>query len=259
LTTCIYKQWWGLQVTHKGETNMQPSNWGDKFSHIAMKDLARFLSTYNMVTQTLAVDGTNVYNIQSGGGGDCTINGVYIAALAADAELLHATEGAAPSAAWAANTSYSADDTVYTGTLTNVNQMFWKCLKAHKSMHGLEPDGNRNQNLWQAIPNAYGISMVVDATINVMVTAESDGTLGIWTACIVQGAGNAQPALIVPYFDPAIYCVVAFIEIDNTTNAATNIYGAAGTGAGYITYATDGTFLQVIGPVLPHPTNMPVN
>lgn len=236
---------------------MQSSNWGDKFSHVAMKDLARFLSTYNMAGQTLAVDGSNVYNIQSAGGGDCTINGIYVPGLAADAELLQATEGAAPGAIWTQRTSYDIDDQVYMGTLATIDQKFYKCLKAHVA--GAEGTPAENPQLWEAIPNAYGLSMVVDATCNVMVTAQADGTLGMWLASIVQGAGNVIPALVVPFFDPAVYCVVGFMEVDHTTNAATGILGAVGTGVGYLTWATDATFLEVIGPVFPHPDNMPRN
>ena len=59
---------------------------------VGQKEVMAYLSTYNMATQAVAVDGTNIYNVQTTGGGACSINGVLIPALAADAELLLATE-----------------------------------------------------------------------------------------------------------------------------------------------------------------------
>jgi len=242
---------------------MLANNWGDKFGHRPMKDLARFLTTYNMASQTIAVD-ENVYDIQSTGTGACTINGIYIPSLTVDAAYPIATAQAAPTVtteSWPlladANSALAVDDEVYTGTLTGVSQKFYKVLVAHNA--------NRDQapvdcpELFQAIPNAHTLALAINEVFMAMVTAESDGTLGVWIACSVLGTGEAQPALVVPYFDPAVYCVVAFMGINNTTNAAENSYGAVGTGAGYITHATDATFYQVIGPVFPHPNNMPKN
>ena len=243
---------------------MLANNWGDKFGHRPMKDLARFLTTYNMASQTIAVD-ENVYDIQSTGTGACTINGIYIPSLTVDAAYPIATAQAAPTVtteSWqllcdAGVTTFAVDDEVYTGTLTGVSQKFYKCLAAHKCIDGTQPA--QNPQLWQAIPNAHTLALAINEVFMAMVTAESDGTLGVWIACSVLGTGEAQPALVVPYFDPAVYCVVAFMGINNTTNAAENSYGAVGTGAGYITHATDATFYQVIGPVFPHPDNMPKN
>ena len=248
---------------------MQSSNWGDMFSHTAMKDLARFLTTYNMADQTVAVDGTNVYNIQSSGTGDCTINGVYIPSLAADAELLIITDQAAPTVtteSWellcaAGVTSFAVDDEVYTGTLTGVSQKFYKCLVAHDCIYGTEPANN--PNLWQAIPNADTLSMIADATCWFMVTAESDGTLGLWIASTELGVAAAAPTngLRVPYFDPSVYCVIAFVYIDNDEYDATGVVGAALTDDGGIDWdsGADATYHVVLGPVFPHPDNMPKN
>jgi len=62
------------------------SNWPDFFNYAPMKELAGFLSSYNMASQTVALD-ANANDIQSSGGGACMINGVFIPALAADAAL----------------------------------------------------------------------------------------------------------------------------------------------------------------------------
>ena len=248
------------------------SNWGKYFGHTAMKELAAFSTTYNMADQTVAVDGTNVYNIQSGGTGACVINGVYIPSLTADDELLIKTDQAAPTVtteSWPlladANSALAVDDEVYTGTLTGVSQKFYKVLVAHNA--------NRDQapadcpDLFQAIPNIDTLSLIEDATLWVMITAESSlgtlGQLGMWIASTELGVAAAAPTngCVVPYFDPSYYCVVAFAYLLNTTGNATGIVGAAGTGAGYIemTAAADMTYYVQLGPVYPAIANMPKN
>jgi hypothetical protein len=234
---------------------MQTSNWGDRFSHVAMKDLARFLTTYNMVSQTVAVDGVNVYNVQTTGGGDCTINGVYIPALTADAELLINTEQPAPTAAWATRTTYSVDDLVYTGVLQAETQKFWKCLQAHNSEDSLTPAGNLNPTLWQAMPDLDEMELLDDFRMKIMITAEADGTMGLWSASAHSAIGT-EPTLKIPYFDPSVYVVIGIIDYANDAASATVTFGESGGGSDF---GTDGTFIDVIGPVFPHPDNMPKN
>ena len=247
---------------------MQKSNWGDRFSYTPMADMARFLTTYNMGTQTLAVD-TLVYAIQtSGTGGQCTINGVFIPSLDRDAEHIMATAQPAPTTtteSWellcaAGVTSFVADDEVYTGIITGISQKFYKCLVAHDCVYGTEPANN--PNLWQAIPNIDGLSMADHAVTWAMVTAEADGTLGVWIASEAFVVRTADAVLKVPYFDPSIYCVIAFVDLENELNNGTGVVGSALIGAGGIdwTAAADATVYNiVIGPVFPHPDNMPKN
>ena len=145
------------------------SLWGNLFSHVPMRELAGYLTTYNMDTQTIAVDGTNVYNIQSTGTGQCVINSAYINSLTVDAELL-ITDGEVTTQ-WAGNTAYSADDEVVVGT---PNGEMFKCLVAHTSVH----TPKQGDGFWQAIPNLAGYELADDFRLLIMVTAEADGTLG---------------------------------------------------------------------------------
>ena len=252
---------------------MLANNWGDKFGHRPMRDLARFLTTYNMADQGIAVDGTNVYNIESTGTGACVINGVYVPSLTADTELLIITDQAAPTVtteSWPlladANSALAVDDEVYTGTLTGISQKFYKVLVAHNA--------NRDQapvdcpELFQAIPNADTLSLANGKTTYMMITAESSlgtlGKLGIWIASSALGTGNAAPTLgidAIPYFDPSYYVVVAFALVTNKTNSATGIIGAATVGSGGInwTSTTDAVYYVQLGPVFPSPSNMPKN
>ena len=242
---------------------MQNSNWGDKFSHVAMKDLARFLSTYNMADQTIAAD-TNVWDIQSNGTGACTINGIYIPSLPVDDVLDISLEQIAPvvtTHSWelltaAGVTSHAVDDEVYTGTLTSIDQKFYKCLVAHDGVYGTEPANN--PNLWQSLPNIDTLALLDDFRLWTMITAEADGTLGVWIASEAVSAIETAPTLKVPYFDPSIYCVVAFGDYRNDEGTTSVQFGDDGGGSIW-TQGGDCWFNVVLGPVFPHPDNMPKN
>ena len=125
------------------------SNWGNLFSYISAKELAKYVTTYNMDTQTIAVDGTNVYNIQSTGTGQAVLDGDYINSLTVDAELL--ITGTEVTDQWAGNTAYAVDDEVVVGT---PNGNMYKCLIAHTSEN--PPGGDAN---WQLIPNLAGYEL----------------------------------------------------------------------------------------------------
>lgn len=63
------------------------SKWGAHFKYSPLKQHVEYTTTYNMDSQTLAIDGSNAENIQSTGGGQAVLNGNFIPSLAADAEL----------------------------------------------------------------------------------------------------------------------------------------------------------------------------
>lgn len=221
------------------------SNWGNLFSYISMKELAKYVTTYNMDTQTIAVDGTNVYNIQSTGTGQAVLDGDYINSLTVDAELL-ITDGEVTTQ-WAGNTAYTADDEVVVGT---PNGEMFKCLVTHTSAI---PPGQDEK--WQRIPNLAGYELADDFRLLIMVTAEADGTLGAWVASDASAIGTA-PTPKIPAFDPSVYVVVAFIDYANDAASATVTFGDTD-GAG--DFGTDGTFVQVLGPIFPDITNLPKN
>ena len=254
---------------------MLANNWGDKFGHRPMRDLARFLTTYNMADQGVQVHAGTVtdYTIKSTGTAGCVINGVYIPSLTADAQLVIYTDQAAPTItteSWPlladANTALAVDDEVYTGTLTGISQKFYKVLVAHNA--------NRDQapvdcpELFQAIPNASGLAVADEATCYVMITAESSlgtlGQLGIWIANSAFGAGDAAPTGgidAIPYFDPSYYVVLAFALVVNKTNSADAVIGFATSGNGALDWTQDADAYYYIqtGPVFPSPSNMPKN
>lgn len=222
------------------------SLWGDLFSHIPMRELAGYLTTYNMGTQVVAVDGTNVYNIQTTGGAQAVLNGDYINALAADAELL--ITDTEVTAQWAGNTAYSVDDEVVVGA---PNGEMFKCLVAHTSVH----TPKQGDGFWQALPNLAGYELADDFRLLIMVTVEADGTLGVWVASDAIAIGSA-PVPKIPVFDPSVYCVVGFIDYANDAASATVTFGDTGGGSDF---GTDGTVVQVLGPIFPDSSLMVKN
>ena len=253
---------------------MLANTWGDKFSYRTMQDLARFSRTYNLADQQIAAD-TNTYNIQSTGTGACVINSVYVPSLTADDALSIITEQTAPTAtteSWDlladAGTAFVVDDEVYTGTLTSVTQKFYKCLVAHTPTGSDCMKPADRTDLWQAIPNADTLTLDDDETAFMMITAESSlgtlGTLGIWIACTELGEATVAPAngVIVPYFDPSYYVVVAFALLtQNYNDCDDGVVGYATAGNGVIdwTATRDATYYVQLGPVYPHIDNMPKN
>jgi hypothetical protein len=63
--------------------SLEGNNWGDRFGQKGAAALAAFMSTYNMVDQALAF--SNGADPVTTGTGDCTINGIYIPSLPAEA------------------------------------------------------------------------------------------------------------------------------------------------------------------------------
>jgi hypothetical protein len=239
---------------------MQDSNHGDKFSLLAAKEFARFMTTYNMVSQAVVEHGSVTWDLKTTGTGDCTINGVYIPSLTVNTAHDISVDQAAPTTTtedWslvdqaAGTKSWAVDDECYTGVITTVNQKFYKCLIAHDLAPGTEPE--HRKDLWQDIPNADGYSLANDFRCWTMITADSAGLLGVWIASTVATAIGVGATLVVPYFDPAVYCVIAFGEYANDAGSTAIVFGASGD------WSTDGGLIQVIGPVLPHPDNMPNN
>lgn len=96
-------------------------NWNTQFGHGPMRALAEYVTTYNMASQTIAVDNANTENIQSTGTGACVINGVLINSLTADAELDISADTTAMT------TGYSATNAVGT-TLADDYERFYCVL-----------------------------------------------------------------------------------------------------------------------------------
>jgi hypothetical protein len=220
------------------------------FGYKAMKEMAKYLNTYNIATQAVAIHGTNAENIKSTGGGGIVINGNF-AACAVDAELDIATDTEGTETAWATATGYSAGD-----IRANSKGIRFRCVLAHTSSSTDEPGLSENSDMyWEEAPNdaVNAVGAVVSASGYerwVLITAKSDGTLTMWLAGD-QALTSAGAQLKIPQYDPLVYCPVAVALIAKDDAGDLTIGTTALTG--------DITFYQLTGPVMPHPDNIDNN
>jgi hypothetical protein len=163
--------------------------WGKFFNQAAQRYLAKYLTTYNMATQALAIDGVNAENIQTTGLAPVMLNGVLIPALPADAEL-----------------DVSED----------------------------------------AVGDAVGTVVADGGGAYFLVLAKADGTLSVWKAG-TPAALAANIALKIPAYDPTTYVAIGLIKVLPSGEAFTLCTTAL---------TTIGSYIQLVGPVLPHPDNL---
>lgn len=228
------------------------SNGLDKFfNYVPMKEMAKYLNTYNIATQQIAIDGVNTENIQSTGDGGIVINGNFYA-CAEDEELDISEDTEGTETAWATATSYSAGDIRKNGA----ENIRYRCILAHTSSTDNEPgNGMRSYLYWEEAPhNAVNASGAVVTTLYerwVLITAKSDGVLTMWLAGDEATIASGAAQLKVPQFDPLTYCPVAIAKIAKDDAGNLTIGTTALTG--------DITFYQLTGPIFPHKDNMIAN
>jgi hypothetical protein len=222
---------------------------GRFFSYKAMKELAKFLSTYNFATQAIALD-TNANDIQSTGTAGMMLNGtIYPCAEDAALDISADTEGTLT--AWATATAYALAD-----VRKNSEGKRFKCILAHTSSADTEPGkGAQSDMYWELSPhNAVNASGKVVTTLYerwVLITAKADGTLTVWLAGDQATIASASAKFKCPHYDPEMYCPVAIAKIAKDDAGDITIGTTALTG--------DITFYQVTGPVFPHPDNLDMN
>ena len=172
--------------------SLDSGNWAGLFNHRAMKDLAAYLTTYNMETQAVAFAAADPATT---GTKQCVINGVYIPSLTAEDD---------------------AD---------------WSSILVADLVEG----------------DAKGFVMANLYSQYLAVFANADGRLRIDLAG--EYALDAAVELKVPHYDPTEWCCIAIVLV--------NAGGAVTLGTTNINAII--TIYQVLGPVLPHPSNMDLN
>ena len=233
---------------------------GKQFSFKPMKSLMEYLSTYNVSTQAVAIDGT-ANDIQTTGTGTAIFCGQPLT-IDEDAalDISACTEGT--ETAWAVDTAYVIGDVVQ-----NSHGVRYMCRLAHTSKDGTdsdytnnEPGKSDNSDRWweqrdHAAVNASGTSITHDYEQWFLVTAIIDGTLQIWEAgdeaTIVLGAECK-----IPQFDPKVYVAIGLIHITSLVDAET----------AFVVGTTDieesscvETIYNLTGPIFPHPDNWDKN
>lgn len=244
----------GLSIPNVGENGLR-----EKFSFKNMRELMGYLSTFNCETQTLAIDGS-AENIQTTGTHLVMING-QPCYLAADAAMdISADDDEDTLTAWATATSYSVGDIRTNGG----ESTRYRCILAHTSRNDSDSDYVNNepgsadnwQRFWEKAP--HGASHGADAVIEddeeqwFMVTAQKDGTLNLWQAGDAADISSGAECKT-PQYDAKLYCPIGFMHVKNETGVdftmgTTDLNDS--TGSNITT-----TFMDVTGPVFPHPSN----
>ncbi len=98
-----------------------------------------------------------------------------------------------------------------------------------------------------------GLELADDKERWFAVFATAAGTLEIMAAGDAADIGG-NAVLKIPAFDPTTYVCLAVILYANDAASAAVTFGATDGG---VDWGTDGTIYQVIGPVFPHPDNLP--
>jgi len=218
---------------------------GSKFTHKAMQDLASFARTMNMATQAIAKANAD---IATTGGAACVINGVSIAALTAETGRTLAND--LQFTIWLTATAYTAaaNDTRYVAD-DNGRKQWYKCIADHTSAAGTMPGQSDNANAtWRTYwtestsrcEPAVGTISANGITRYFLALADN---LGVVTTVIADNGylATALQELVIPHFDPEVFCAVG-------------LYTLTGTGAS--TWGTTDDNAQVgetqfIGPVYP--------
>lgn len=209
------------------------------FSHRPMKDLAGFLMSMNGIeSQAFAIDGSNAENVQTTGSKACMINGVYIKALAADAELDISADKQLT--VWVSGTAYTTVDLRYVEDANGYKQ-WYKCTSNHTAAATNKPGTPGGESYWtkssQTAENGVGHSIAQDDTYNYLALVNSAGTLTLVKAD--DGSGNLQ----IPNFEPEVFCAIGYLAVTPTSGA--HVLGTT-------VLSVVGTFTQILGmPVFP--------
>lgn len=228
------------------------------FSHKRMKQVMEYLSTYNMESQVLAID-ANTENIQTTGTAAAWINGQPCApAQDAALDISGCTEGTLT--AWATAQSYSVGD-----VREGADGKRYVCILAHTSRDDSDSDYINNEpgssdnwaRFWEQrdhnATNASGTSITSLYEQWFVALAKKDGVISLWEAGD-EAASTTGAECKIPQFDPKTYVAIGLLHIKNATGSAF-VVGTTGLDAASVT----DTFIQITGPVFPHPDNWDTN
>ena len=231
---------------------------GAPFSFKAMKSFMEYLSTYNTATQAVAVNGT--LNMQTTGTALAILNG-QPTTLAADTTLTIATCTEGTLTDWATATSYAIGDVA--GGLKD--GLRYVCTEAHTSRDNTsdlyinnEPGSSDNwANYWEQrdhnATNAAGTTMTTLSDQWFLILAKKDGVISVWEAGD-EALTSLGVECKIPQFDPKVYVPIGLLHVANGSASDFTI--------GTTTWATGSvteTYIQLSGPIFPHPDNWDKN
>ena len=236
------------------------TDFAEKFSFKNMKILMDFLSTYNMESQAFAID-ASAENVQTTGTAIAFINGQPVT-IAEDAalDISACTEGT--ETAWAKDTAYVVGD-----VRKDSKDMRFLCIRAHTSRDGADPNYINNEpgksdnwaRYWEqrdhSAVNASGASITHDYEQWFIALAKKDGTISLWEAgdeALITAGAECK----IPFFDSKTYVAIGLLHVTSLVDAETAF--VLGTTSLAETSCVD-TFIQLTGPVFPHPDNWDKN
>jgi len=232
-------------------------NLSTAMSYDIMQMMARYMSTYNVSTQTLAAD-ANKENIQTTGLGIAIFDGVPFR-LPADAALDISAESNESVTAWATATTYTMSHATpvirKNDGAEDVNVRF-RLLATHTSNADSEPlIGSRWEDYWTREPHDVATAAAgligFGNTREYLVLANRAGTLS--TALCGDDANSTTGfTLKYPRFDPFTYCPVGFVHWINVHTSGNSTIGTTA----YDATNQTTTFHQLTQPIFPHVDNL---
>ena len=225
------------------------NEYGSFMDHAPARDFASFIRTMNMATQLVTEDGTNT-DMQATGVVNMVINGVH-AVYGATAALdisgdLQLTE-------WLSGATYTTAHMRYVVNPSGGHKQWYKCILGHTAAAANKPDENdlRADAVWktywtrstQTAEQASGdVVPTLYSRYYLALTQHAANTLTIVKAGPIALAADVE--LVIPNFEPEVFCAIASIKID--APAGGFIMGSTDLDPG-----TVATFVQLIGPVFP--------
>ena len=214
--------------------------YGSKFSHKPMQDIASFARTMNMATQAVAKADAD---LQDTGTGAAVINGVHHTAVQ-DASL--DISGDLQFTIWLTATAYTAVDCRYVED-SNGHKQWYQCIASHTSAAGTKPGQKDSENATWRTYWTESTNRCVQASGHVVADTYSQYYLVLKTVAgvnttVLAGdtALDAAVALEIPAFDPERFVAIAVILL----NSGGNTWGTTDDNAIV-------TITQLIGPVFP--------
>ena len=197
--------------------------YGSKFTHKAMIQVADFARTMNMATQAVAKANADMANT---GTGAAVLNGIPIAALTQDAALDISADR--QHELWVTATAYTAKggartDIRYVEDADGHKQMY-VCILAHTSSADNKPGQPDSINAtWRTYwtPSdsncvaARGLACAALYTRRYLALADAQGVM----TTVVADNGlqlDADSVLQIPTFDPEVFIALAILVIDGT-------------------------------------------
>lgn len=236
------------------------TDFAEKFSFKNMKILMEFLSTYNMESQAVAID-ANAMDIQTTGTAIAFINGQPVT-IAEDAALDISADTEGDETAWAKDTVYAVGD-----VRKDSKDMRYLCVLAHTSRDGSDSNYINNQpgnsdnwaRYWEQrdhdAVNASGTIITDDYQQWFIILAKKDGTISLWEAGD-QAITTTGAECKIPFFDSKTYVAIGLLHILAAVDAGTDF--VVGTTSLAEATCID-TFINLTGPVFPHPDNWDKN